>query len=72
MSAYPLFDIEGGRIRFYFTDINTPRSSPKSKWFCEQDVWRLDVELSEIDEEAERLLKELYAPRKSHLRLVKG
>ena len=70
-SAYPLVTTENGKIRFQFADLDSPRRSPESKWLSEEDVWCLDVGLSEIDEEAARLLKELYSPRKHHLRLVK-
>jgi hypothetical protein len=70
-SGYPLVTTEDGKIRFQFVDLKSPRRSTDLKWFSEEDVWRLDVELSEI-EEAERLLKELNAPVKRHLRLVKG
>ena len=38
----------------------------------EGDVWRLDVDLGEIDEEAEWLLEELHFPAESHLKLVKS
>ena len=68
--AYLMFNSEDGKIRFYFTDLDTSRETPKSKWFSEDEVWHLEVELSEVNAEAERVLKVLYPER--NFRLVKG
>jgi hypothetical protein len=40
--AYLMFDSEEGKIRFYFTDLDTSRETPKSKWFSEDrcGTWR--------------------------------
>ena len=69
-SAFLMFDTEEGKICFYFTDLDTLCETPKSKWFSEDEVWHLDVELDEVNAEAERVLKELYPER--NFRLVKG
>jgi len=65
-----MFDSGEGKICFYFTDLDTSRETPKSKWFSEDEVWHLEVDLDEVNAEAERVLKELYPER--NFRLVKG
>ena len=65
-----MFTTEKGKIRFFFADLDSSRRSPESKWFSEDEVWRLDVDLDKVDDKAERILKELYPER--DFRLVKG